>query len=280
MQEINSTKKEGNSFIRIGIIALLIIILLLFTFTNLFITIGAGERGVLFRPFGGGVETQEIYAEGFHVVAPWNTMNLYEVRQQELKEKMSVLSSNGLDIGIETSIWYHPQYDKLGFLYQEVGENYLERVVQPAVRSAVRSVVGRYTPEQIYSTKRDAIQDEVFTETDSILKGKYIVLERVLVRDVTLPKTIKEAIERKLSQEQASLEYEFRLQKAQKEAERQRIEAKGKAEANRILNESLTTNVLKDKGIEATTKLADSKNTKVVIIGNSKDGLPLILGDK
>lgn len=147
-----------------------------------------------------------------------------------------------------------------------MGENYLERVVQPAVRSAARSVIGRYIPEQIYSSKRDAIQNEIFDETIKILADKNIEIERVLVRDVSLPKTIKDAIERKLRQEQESLEYEFRLQKAEKEAERQRIEAEGKAASNKILNASLTENVLKDKGIEATNKLAESQNSKVVII--------------
>ena len=265
-------------FSRIIIGVVVVAVLLLLMFTNLFITIGAGEGGVHFRPFGDGVDTKNIYREGFHVVAPWNTMYKYEVRQKELKEEMKVLSSNGLDIELEASVWYHPDLNKLPLLHQQIGEGYLERVVQPAIRSAARSVIGRYTPEQIYSSKRDAIQNEIFDETKIILKNKHIVLERVLVRDVSLPPTIKTAIERKLRQEQESLEYEFRLQKAEKEAQRQRIEAEGKAAANKILNESLTSNVLKDKGIEATTKLAESENSKVVIIGNN-EGLPLILGD-
>jgi len=147
----------------------------------------------------------------------------------------------------------------------------------PAVRSATRSVVGRYTPEQIYSSKRDAIQQEIFEETKKIVEGQYIQLNSVLVRDVTLPTTIKEAIERKLRQEQESLEYEFRLEKAEKEAERQRIEAEGKAAANKLLNASLTSNILKEKGIEATLKLAESNNSKVIVIGSGDDGMPIIL---
>ena len=108
---------------------------------------------------------------------------------------------------------------------------------------------------------------------------QYIVLDEILVRDVTLPPTIKEAIERKLKQEQESLEYEFRLVTAQKEAERQRIEAQGKADANKILSASLTDKILQDKGIEATLKLSQSSNSKVVVVGSSGDGLPLILGN-
>jgi len=112
-----------------------------------------------------------------------------------------------------------------------------------------------------------------------IVANQYIQLNDLLVREVTLPPTIKEAIERKLKQEQESLEYEFRLVSAKKEAEKVIIDAKGKADANRILNSSLTTNILRDKGIEATIKLAQSNNSKVVVIGSGKDGLPLILGN-
>jgi prohibitin 1 len=101
-----------------------------------------------------------------------------------------------------------------------------------------------------------------------------------LVRDVTLPSTIKDAIERKLRQEQESLEYEFRLEKASKEAQRQIIEAQGKADANKLLSASLTDKILQDKGIEATLKLAESPNAKVVVIGSGKDGMPIILGNQ
>ena len=131
----------------------------------------------------------------------------------------------------------------------------------------------------MYSTKRDAIQDEIFAETKKILDEEYIQLNRVLVRDVTLPPTIKDAIERKLKQEQESLEYEFRLEKAEKEAERQRIEAEGKAAANRILSASLTDKILQEKGIQATLELSKSPNSKMVIIGSGQDGLPLILNN-
>ena len=139
---------------------------------------------------------------------------------------------------------------QLGNLHQTLGEGYLQRVIQPAIRSAARSVIGRYTPDDLYSTKRDAIQVEIYEETKKILDKQYVQLNEVLVRDVTLPPTIKEAIERKLKQEQESLEYEFRLESARKEAEKVIIEAKGKAESNRILSASLTDKILQDKGID------------------------------
>ena len=232
-----------------GILPIVFIgIILLIFISKSTVTMDAGEAGVLWKRFGGGVVTdQPPLGEGFHLVAPWNTVIVYETRQQELTEKMKVLSSNGLEIQLEATAWYQPVTAELGFLHQTKGTNYLDRVLKPAMRSATRSVVGRYTPDEIYSTKRDAIQEEIFIETQKIVQDQYIQLNDVLVRDVTLPAAIKDAIERKLGQEQESQEYEFRLEKAQKEAEKQRIEAQGKADANRILSASLTDKILRDK---------------------------------
>lgn len=253
------------------------IVAILFLFKSV-VTIDSGYAGVIYQPFSNGVDTKRTYGEGFHLIAPWNTMFKYEIRQQEVFEKLAVLSSNGLEIKLEASIWCQPQYEELGLLHQKRGQEYIERVIRPSVRSATRSVVGRYTPEQIYSSKRDAIQKEIFDETKKILDRQYLQLNDILIRDVTLPPTIKGAIERKLKQEQEALEYEFRLAKAKQEAIRQRIDAEGKAKANLILSASLTDKILKEKGIEATKELANSPNAKVVVIGSGKDGMPLILG--
>ncbi|MEL6916308.1 MAG: prohibitin family protein [Bacteroidota bacterium] len=265
---------------KIALPVVFIIILLIILISKSAVTIGSGEAGVLYKTFGGGVVTEAPpLGEGFHIVAPWNDVFIYEVRQQEVFEKMQVLSSNGLEIKLDASAWFEPKYESLGKLHQEKGEAYVQRVLLPTIRSAARSVVGRYTPEQLYSSKRDAIQAEIFEETKKIVDGQYIQLNEVLVRDVTLPPTIKEAIERKLKQEQESLEYEFRLITAEKEAERQRIEAQGKADANKILSASLTDKILQDKGIDATLKLSQSPNSKVVVVGGGDAGLPLILGN-
>ncbi|MCB0456429.1 MAG: prohibitin family protein [Flavobacteriaceae bacterium] len=265
---------------KFGIASIVIIIVLIIVLAKSAVTIGSGEAGVLYKTFGGGVVTDEPpLGEGFHIVAPWNKVIVYEVRQQEVFEQLKVLSSNGLEIQIDASAWYLPVYNDLGKLHQTLGENYLQRVIQPAIRSAARSVVGRYTPEQLYSSKRDVIQEEIFEETKKILDDQYVQLNEVLVRDVTLPTTIKDAIERKLKQEQESLEYEFRLVTAAKEAEKVIIEAQGKADANRILSASLTDKILQDKGIEATLKLAESPNAKVVVVGSGESGLPIILGN-
>lgn len=267
-------------FPKIGLPIIILGIIIIIFLSKSIVTIDAGEAGVLWKRFDDGVVTDEPpLEEGFHVVAPWNKVYIYEVRQQEAFEKMDVLSSNGLDIKLDASAWFQPKFEELGKLHKEKSDQYKERILLPAIRSAARSVVGRYTPEQLYSSKRDAIQVEIFEETKKIVDNQYIQLNSILIRDVTLPPTIKEAIERKLKQEQEALEYEFRLEKASKEADRQRIEAQGKADANKILSASLTDKILKDKGIEATLELAKSGNSKVVVVGSGKDGMPLILGN-
>lgn len=256
-----------------------VVVFLIIFWSRMTVTIKGGYGGVLFETFSGGIDTTNTYGEGFHFIAPWNDMVEYETRQQEIAENMDVLSSNGLEIKADVSAWYEPDFSELGLLHAKIGTDYVRRIVIPALRSSARSVIGRYTPEQIYSTKRDAIQDEIFEEAQLILQNKYVNLNRILIRSIVLPPTIKSAIEGKLKQEQESLEYEFKLQKAQKEAERQIIDAEGKATANKILNASLTDKILQEKGISATIKLAESNNTKIVIIGNSSNGMPIILGD-
>lgn len=269
-----------DKFPKVALPTVIGIILAIVLISKSAVTIGSGQAGVLYKTFGDGVVTDEPpLGEGFHLVAPWNKVFVYEVRQQEVFEKMKVLSSNGLDIQLDASAWFQPKYSELGKLHQEKSEEYKDRILLPAIRSAARSVVGRYTPEQLYSTKRDAIQQEIFAETKRLVDDQYIQLNEILVRDVTLPGTIKDAIERKLNQEQQSLEYEFRLVSAAKEADRQRIEAQGKADANKILSASLTDKILQDKGIEATLKLAESPNSKVIVVGSGESGLPIILGN-
>ena len=210
-----------NKIPRIGIPLLITITFSILILAKSFVTVGSGEAGVLYKIFGGGVVTDgPPMGEGFHLVFPWNKVFIYEVRQQEVFEKMNVLSSNGLDIKLEASAWFQPDYPNLGKLHQEKSEAYKQRILLPAIRSAARSVVGRYTPQELYSTKRDAIQIEIYIETKKIVEDQYIQLNEILVRDITLPVMINEAIERKLKQEQASEEYDFKLEVAEKEAEK------------------------------------------------------------
>ena len=263
-----------------GVFTVFIIIAVIILFSKSTVTIGPGEGGVVFERFGDGINTEKTYGEGFQIVAPWNEMIVRKVRQQSVSDEMNVLSVNGLEVKVSGTVWYEPEFSKLGLLIKTKGEDYERELLDPAINAAARSVVGRYTPEQLYSSKRDVIEQEILDEVQKLLEDQYLVVKRVLVEDVKLPPTIRTAIETKLKQEQESLEYEFRLAKAKKEAERQKIDAEGKATANRILSASLTDKILQEKGIEATLELAKSNNSKVVVIGSGKDGMPIILGNQ
>ncbi|MCD4681732.1 MAG: prohibitin family protein [Bacteroidales bacterium] len=187
-QELNPKK-----FIPIAVLVVAVIILLI-SWNSITVTVDAGQGGVLFKRFGGGIDLENTYGEGFHFIAPWNKMYIYEVRQQEIGEDMNVLASNGLEIQVDVSTWYEPQFSKLGYLHAEIGTSYLQRIIIPSLRSAARSVVGRYTPEQIYSTKRDIIQDEIYEETKALLESKYVQVNQVLIRSIKLPATLKQAM--------------------------------------------------------------------------------------
>ena len=261
----------------LGIVGLIFVVMF---GSSMFVTIESGEKGVLFKKFGGGLEKEIVYGQGLHVIAPWNDMFIYDVKLKDTFEKMEVLSKNGLSIKIDLSFRYSPVADSIGYLHDGIGKNFLESIIKPEIRSVTREVIGNYLPEELYSTKREAIEDEIYARTKDNIKAKYLRLDAILIRDVTLPSTLRTAIEQKLKQEQESLEYEFRLVTAKKEAEKQIIEAQGKADANRILSASLNDQILKDKGIEATIQLSKSPNSKVIVIGSGKSGMPIILGNQ
>ena len=275
-----ATRQPELNFPKGGIFIIIIIVAVIILFSKSTVTIGPGEGGVIFETLGDGINTEKTYGEGFHIVAPWNNMIVLKVRQQSISDEMNVLSVNGLEVKVNGTIWYEPEFKNLGLLVKTKGEDYERELLDPAINAAARSVVGRYTPEQLYSSKRDVIEQEILDEVQSVLKEQYLSVKRVLVEDVKLPSTIRIAIETKLKQEQESLEYEFRLAKAKKEAERQKIDAEGKAIANKILSESLTDKILQEKGIGATLELSKSDNSKVIVIGSGKSGMPIILGNQ
>lgn len=261
-----------------GIIVFIILVVVIVFSNATFLTVEPNERGVLFRRFAGGLDKENIYGPGFHMLAPWNSMSLYDVREQQLEESMEVLSSNGLTITLDVTVRVNPKYDKIGELHERFGKAYVESLVRPEARSSVRKIIGRYGPEELYSTKREEVQQLIHEDLKKNLENNYIDLRATLIRGIQLPEKVKTAIEEKIQAEQLALKYEYILQQERKEAERKIIEARAKAESNQILNASLTDKILKDKGIEATLKLADSPNSKVVIVGGNGDGLPLILG--
>ncbi|MFH2056357.1 MAG: prohibitin family protein [bacterium] len=240
--------------------------------------IPSGSLGVKYFKFGSGTEMGKIYKEGFNWHLPWNSIYVYNIKLQEAKEVLQVLTSDGASVGLETSIWYRPRVEKLDSLQVTIGQGYFDVVIAPVLRGEGRSIAGRYKPEELYSSKRDEIAVEILEAIRKQTSDKFIYVDNVIIRNVDLPKRIEDAINEKLSMQQEAQRMEFVLQKEQQEAERKRIEAQGIADFQRIVSEGINQNLLRWKGIETTSELAKSQNAKVVIIGSGADGLPLILG--
>lgn len=241
-------------------------------------SIPSGHNGVKYYKFREGTQIGRIYGEGFQWHLPWNSFFVYKTQTDERKEVLQVLSADGASIELETSVWFRPIINKLDSLQITIGPNYYEVVIGPALRGEGRSIVGRYKPDELYSTKREIIASEILGTMQNLLKDKYVEVQNIIIRNVILPKNVSDAINEKLAADQAQQKMQFVLMKETQEAERKRIEAQGIADFQRIITQGLTKNLLLWKGIEATEKLAESPNTKVVVIGSSESGLPLILG--
>ncbi|MEW5875051.1 MAG: prohibitin family protein [Candidatus Zixiibacteriota bacterium] len=240
--------------------------------------IPSGHHGVKYLKFGSGTQMGSIYPEGFQWHMPWNSIYVYKTRISENKEELTVLSSDGATISLEVSIMHRPEVTKLDSLQITVGPDYYNVLIAPNLRGEARRIAGRYTPEEIYSSKRDQLAAELVEAMKQQLTDKFIDVDNVIFRDVGLPQRISDAINEKLAAEQEAQRMKFILDREKQEAERKRIEAQGIADFQKIVSTGLNPMLLQWKGIEATEKLTQSPNAKVVVIGNSKDGLPLILG--
>lgn len=277
---MNTPTQKEKARIRMIAMGMMIVLPVILLWSSLTVTVDSGHAGLIFHTFGNGVNPEaEPMTSGFHVKAPWDKVYQYEIRQQEIFEHLEVLSSNLLKITMDMTVFYQPTYEKLGYLEVERGMHYEAKVIQPAMRSVAREVIAKYIPEEFNTTKREQIQLEIESRLSEKLADNYIQLNDVLIRNIKLPNTLEQAIERKLQQEQESLEYEFRIEKASKEADRKRIEAEGIRDFQNIVSQSINDDLLQWKGIEATTELSHSNNAKVVVIGSGDNGLPLILGD-
>jgi regulator of protease activity HflC (stomatin/prohibitin superfamily) len=263
-------------FIILGVVALIIVLTLS---SSLWFTIEATDRAIIFYPFGKGLDKTNVIGPGTHVKAPWNDVYVYKVNEMSSDENMDVLDKNGLSIHVDITVRFFPVPNKIGFIHEQFTKDYVNALVIPEVRSTVRQVMGRYTAEEIYSTKRAEVESAIKNETEKILNQNNVNATAVLIRSIALPEQIKQAIENKLQQEQEALAYQFRLDKEKSEAERKRIAAEGESRANNIINNSLSDKLLKMRGIEATLELSKSPNSKIIVVGSGKDGMPLILGN-
>lgn len=261
--------------ITLAIITLTFLILLLWD--RMFWTVRTGEAGVLFDRFR-GTEMTTIRGEGLHVILPWNVLTIYNVKLQTVERDFHLLTKTGLPVDLKVAIRYRADIRTLPSLHTTVGEDYLDKVVIPETEAVLRRSVGQYDPEEIYTSERGLLESIVVAAlTES--EDRFVLIDDVLIKSVSLPQPIQEAIESKQIYQQREKAYKFRLAIEHQEAERKRIEATGVRDAQKIVRESIDTQTLRWQGIQATRDLATSSNAKTVIIGSGPDGLPLILGN-
>ncbi|UES57501.1 prohibitin family protein [Roseibium aggregatum] len=281
--EVGKPKKKPRKIHRMSRTDKAIAYLLLLGFVSIvlwpltFFVIGPGEVGVLFRTLTVGTETRFVYPEGINIKWPWNRIYRYEVRIQKQDETVHGLAADGLRITSDISVLYYPKADNAGKLHRAIGPEYADRFVRPTAVEAVRSVIGKYDPHELYQVDMTRLEKEVM-ETIEANNQDLIVFDQVIIRRIELPKEINQAISRKLTEEQNALAYEYVLEQARKEAERKRIDAIGYQTFYSIVADALTPQLLTWRGIEATVELSKSNNSKIVIVGGGKDQLPLILG--
>ncbi len=217
-------------------------------------------------------------SEGLNLVLPWYGVQKLSIQTQEIKEVSSTPSEEGLIFQLEVSLLYKLSAGQAATLYQTIGVSYPETLIEPTFRSTIRAVTSGHKASDLYSTARERVQEEMFTRVSEAFAPRGIVVEKVLLRDLQLPPTLKSSIEAKQQSEQESQKMEFVLSKERQEAERKRIEARGIADFQSIVTQGISDKLLEWKGIEATLELAKSPNAKVVVVGSGKNGLPLILG--
>jgi prohibitin 1 len=261
----------------IGLV-LLIAGFLVIVFMGPFRTVPAGHVGV--KDFFGQVSMQPL-PPGIRLVVPFTRVVKMSVQTQEIKEVAEVPSQEGLILNLETSLLFQLDPARAADIYRTVGSDYVGTIVEPQFRSAIREITASYEAKALYSAERERIATEIFALFRRIAGERGIIVQQVLLRKIGLPPVVANAIQEKLRREQEAEQMKFVLQKEQQEAERKRIEAQGVADFQRIVAQGISAQLLEWKGIEATEKLAGSANTKIVVIGNTKTGLPIILsGEK
>ena len=264
----------GGGFLKgVGVLVGLVLVIILLWMSIAYVP--AGHVGVL-TIFGR--VTGEVLSEGTHLVNPFKVNNTMTARTQEVKESASVPSNEGLIISMDTSLLFRLDPGKAPDVYRTVGPNYMDVVVEPNLRSAIREATASHSANTLYSGEREAVAKQIVQTLNEKLVGRGIIIESILLRDIQLPASLKASIESKQQAEQESLAMSFRLQKEKQEADRKRIEAQGIRDFQQTVAQGISAQLLEWKGIEATETLAKSPNTKVVVIGGQKSGLPLILG--
>jgi regulator of protease activity HflC (stomatin/prohibitin superfamily) len=273
----------------IAVVIMIFVFMFVYFADEIFYTIPPGSVGVLWERFFGGTVLTRYVGEGFHMIAPWDKIYIYDTRLQQLEQNFDVLSADGLKMTVNIAYRFQAIPATVPALHQYVGPNYVSVLLTTEIGARARDVFSRNTPEEIFSDRRIQIQQEILHDVQTDLRKTFspmaghpidfVRLDDVLIRGITLPPEVEAAINRKEEQKQLNLEYDYRLLREAKETERKRIEAQGIREFQDIVSSGITDSYLRWKGIEATLELARSNNAKVVIVGGGKGGLPIILGN-
>ena len=272
----NLRSRLRSRYIQILYASLIITLIILFFWPLITTTVRAGEAGVLWQRFAGGVKLNHIYGEGVHFIFPWDRMTVYNIRKQTYSYTLNALSQNGLPLQLDVMIRYSPDRSVLPYLHKEIGTNYLNAIIIPEVSSALRAQVGVLREDQIYANRLanvNSAADQVIWDAQKY----YIFLDAIRLTRVQLPDEIVQAIRKKMVEKEKLNTYKYLIEQAQKEAERLAIQSSALSNYNSTLQQSLTSEIIQWKGIEATRELATSQNAKIVIMGNGKQGLPVIL---
>lgn len=269
-------KKSGNRHGSL-VAGLFLMLLAIIALARCAVIVDAGNVGVVNRF---GTVSPEPLLAGIHLVDPFATVEMMSIKTQEIKEDLDVPSKEGLKVGLEASLIYHLDPAKAPDIFRTVGRNYPAVLIEPLFRSSARGVTASFDAKALYTSERELLADRMKADLQSALAGRGIIVESTPLRKVELPEELQAAIVSKLKADQSAQAMEFQLILAKKEAERRVIEAQGIADSQKVITAGLTPDLLKWKGLEVTEKLANSPNTKVIVIGNpGMGGLPIILGD-
>jgi regulator of protease activity HflC (stomatin/prohibitin superfamily) len=268
-------------------VVVLVLLALTFLWPRIFITVPPGSRGVMFRYFGEGTVTEKTWPEGLHIIPPWDKLTLYEVRLQHQNLSFDVLTVEGLELTVKIAVRFQPTVRILGFLHQDIGPEYFERLVRPEIEAHVRRTFGRRPAHELYASSRDFLQElsqvpmlarppDPPGSTGGLGGLPYVLVQELKLTNIDLPAIVEVAIAEKYRQEQLMLEYEYKLEREEREAERKRTEAAGIRDYNLIAGE-VSHDLLRWRSIDATTALATAPNSKVVVLGGGGNGMQMLL---
>jgi regulator of protease activity HflC (stomatin/prohibitin superfamily) len=262
---IAALQTGGRSSAWIIAVVLLVVVVL---WHRIIYIVPSGGAGVMWSLFFGGTVTDHVFGEGIHIMLPFDRFTIYDTRVQTVQSDLTVLTNRGLPIDLKLTIRFHPDYDTVALLHQRVGTDYVGKIVQPTIESVLRRYIGREEPEDIY-TNKEGVLSSIISRAINETSEQFVSIDDLVIRQVVLPEALRDAIAAKLIYQQQEEGYEFRLAAETREAERKRIEAEGTSAAQKIIQLSLTPEMLRYEAIRVEGDLAKSNNAKLLIMNGA-----------